>query len=170
MPMKRILKDEQGFTMIVTTIGLAMVALIALVAVTAVGSDTNPTGRDLQRKRAYEAAKAGINEYSFHLHTDNGYWAKCTKVPSPSAINQPGSTANRRPVPGDAEATYAIELLPANGNPTCDPTSIVTAKQIMLELLGSANSTLYGSVRSARPTGRPPWTASHRWKTGYISG
>jgi type II secretory pathway pseudopilin PulG len=141
MPMRRILKDEQGFTMIVTTIGLAMVALIALVAVTAVGGDTNPTGRDLQRKRAYEAAKAGINEYSYHLHTDNGYWAKCTKVPSPSAINQPGSTANRRPVPGDAEATYAIELLPANGNPTCDPTTIVTATQTMLESLGSTKGT-----------------------------
>ena len=80
MPMRNSLKDERGFTMIMTTIGLSMVALIALVAVTAVSGDINPTGRDLQRKRAYEAAKAGINDYSFHLHNDNGYWAKCTKV------------------------------------------------------------------------------------------
>ncbi len=141
MPVKNALKDERGFTMIVTTIGLALVAAIALVAVTAVSGDINPTGRDLQRKRAYEAAKAGINDYSFHLHADNGYWAKCTKVAPPSAINQPGSTTNRRQVPGDPDATYAIELLPANGSPTCDPTTIVTATQTMLESLGSSKGT-----------------------------
>jgi len=127
--------------MIVTTIGLAMVAIIALVAVAAVSGDINPTGRDLQRKRAYEAAKAGINDYSFHLHGDNGYWAKCTKVEAPSAVNQPGSTTNQRQVPGDPSATYAIELLPANGKPTCDPTTIVTATQTMLESLGSSKGT-----------------------------
>jgi type II secretory pathway pseudopilin PulG len=139
--MRKNLKDEQGFTLIMTTIGLSMVALIALVAVTAVGGDINPTGRDLQRKRAYEAAKAGVNDYSFHLKTDNGYWAKCTKVAAPSAVNQPGSTTNRRQVPGDTTASYAIELLPANGNPACDPTSIVTATQTMLESLGTSKGT-----------------------------
>lgn len=145
MPMRKRLKknvkDERGFTMVMTTIGLSVVAMIALVAVSAVGGDINPTGRDLQRKRAYEAAKAGINDYSFHLHVDNGYWAKCTKVAAPSAVNQPGSTANRRTVPGDSGASYAIELLPANGNPTCDPTTIVTATQTMLESLGSTKGT-----------------------------
>ncbi len=44
-------------------------------------------------------------------------------------------------MPGDSTASYAIELLPANGNPTCDPTSIVTATQTMLESLGSSKGT-----------------------------
>jgi type II secretory pathway pseudopilin PulG len=140
MPVKK-LKSEQGFTMIMTTIGLSVIAVVALVTVSAVNGDTNNTGRDLQRKRAYEAAKAGINDYSFHLHVDNGYWAKCTKVEAPSAVNQPGSTTNRRQVPGDPGASYAIELLPSNGNPTCNPTSIVTATQTMLESLGSGKGT-----------------------------
>lgn len=151
MPVRK-LGDEQGFTMIMTTIGLAVVAVIAMVAVTAVGGDVNPTGRDLQRKRAYEAAKAGINDYSFHLRADNGYWAKCTNVEAPSAINQPGSTTNRRQVPGDPDASYAIELLPANGNPSCDPTSIVTATQTMLESLGSNKGTF--RVRSTGFAGK----------------
>lgn len=152
MSVRKALKDEQGITMLVTTIGLTMVAMIALVAVSAVGGDINPTGRDLQRKRAYEAAKAGINEYSFHLHADNGYWAKCTKVEQPSAVNQQGSTTNRRPVPGDPSANYAIELLPANGKATCDPTSIVTATQTMLESLGSNKGTF--RVRSTGFVGK----------------
>ena len=32
---------------------------------------------------------------------------------APSAVNQAGSTAKQRPVPGDTGATYAIELLPS---------------------------------------------------------
>ncbi len=151
MPVKK-LKSEQGFTMIMTTIGLAVIAVVALVAVAAVSGDTNPTGRDLQRKRAYEAAKAGINDYSFHLHVDNGYWAKCTKVDAPSAVNQPGSTTNRRQVPGDPSASYAIELLPANGNPMCNSTSIVTATQTMLESLGSSKGTF--RIRSTGYVGK----------------
>jgi hypothetical protein len=127
--------------MVMTTIGLAVVALVVMVAVSAVSGDVNPTGRDLQRKRAYEAAKAGINDYAFHLHWDNGYWAKCTSVAPPSAVNQAGSTKNRRPVPGDPSATYAIELLPATGKTSCDPTTIVTATNTMLESLGSTKGT-----------------------------
>lgn len=140
MPVSRA-KNEQGFTMIMTTIGLSVISLVVLVAVTAVSGDVHHTGNDLQRKRAYEAAKAGINDYAFHLHTDNGYWAKCTNPPPPHAINQKGSTEKRRQVPGDASATYAIELIPATGQTKCDSTNIVTATTTMLESLGSMKGT-----------------------------
>ena len=100
--------------MIMTMIGLSLMRALVLVAVTAVSGDTHLTGHDLSQKRAYEAAKAGIDEYAYHLHTDNGYWTKCTDgQPTPNAVNQQGSTANRRPVPGTSGAEYAIELLPA---------------------------------------------------------
>ena len=57
--------------------------------------------RDFTRKQAYEAAKAGINEYAFHLHKDTAYWTKCTeRRQRRTAVNQLGSTANRRAVPG----------------------------------------------------------------------
>jgi type II secretory pathway pseudopilin PulG len=134
MPVSR-RQDEQGFTMIMTVIGLALIAMLVLVTVSAVSGDAHLTGRDIARKQAYEAAKAGLDEYAFHLHSNTGYWAECTKVPTPDAVNQEGSTANRRPVPGNTGATYAIELIPATGHTQCDPTNIATATASMLESL-----------------------------------
>jgi type II secretory pathway pseudopilin PulG len=131
-------RDESGFTMIMTVIGITLIALLAAVAVTAVTGSAQVTGRDIARKQAYEAALAGINEYAFHLHTNSGYWAECTKAAKSgeeSALNQKGSTANRRAVPGGSGATYALELLPATGHSTCDPTNIETATASMLESL-----------------------------------
>jgi hypothetical protein len=121
--------------MIVTMIGLSLIAMLVLVAVTAVSSEVHLSGYDLNQKRAYEAAKAGIDDYAYHLHTDNGYWSKCTNVAAPSAVNQKGSTTNRRPVPGNTGGTYALELIPATGHSTCDPTTISTATISMLESL-----------------------------------
>jgi type II secretory pathway pseudopilin PulG len=135
MPVKA--KDEGGFTMIMTVIGITLIALLAAVAVTAVNGSTQITGRDIARKQAYEAALAGINEYSFHLHANPSYWTECTKaVPSgeTSALNQVGSTANRRPVPGNSGASYALELIPATGHSECVP-GIETATSSMLEAL-----------------------------------
>jgi hypothetical protein len=127
--------------MIMTVLGLSLVAMLATVAVTAVSGDSGLTTRDYTRKQAYEAAVSGINEYSYHLHKDNGYWAKCTNVGTPSAVNQIGSTANRRTVPGTTNATYAIELLPATNQTTCDGTNLSTATASMLEPRGSMNGT-----------------------------
>ena len=129
--------------MIMTMIGLSLVATLVLVAVTAVGSETHLAGYDLNQKRAYEAAKAGINEYAYQLHRDNGYWAKCDdKVTGQHAINQMGLTENRRPVPGNSGAEYAIELIPATTGPgKCDSKDIVTATTSMLESLGDMKGT-----------------------------
>ncbi|MBS1863837.1 MAG: hypothetical protein JSS68_19240 [Actinobacteria bacterium] len=129
-------KDESGFTLIMTVIGITLVALLAAVAVTAVTGSAQVTGRDIQRKQAYEAAIAGINEYSYHLHANSAYWSKCTEAAAsgePSALNQVGSTANRRPVPGGSGATYALELIPATGHEKCVPTTLETATSSMLE-------------------------------------
>lgn len=128
-------KDESGFTMIMTVIGITLIALLAAVAVTAVNGSAQITGRDLARKQAYEAALAGINEYAFHLHANSSYWTECTKaVPAgeASALNQEGSTANRRPVPGGSGATYALELIPATGHSECVP-GVEAAIASMLE-------------------------------------
>ena len=146
--------NEDGFTMIVTMIGLSLIAILVMVAVTSVNGDVHLTGRDLDQKRAYDAAQAGINEYAFHLHINNGYWAECTKPPAPSAgttnaLNQQGHTDNRRAVPGDPGAAYAIELIPATGQKACDPTNITTATTSMLESLGT---TMKGTFR-IRATG-----------------
>lgn len=119
--------------MVVTVIGMSVLALLVLVAVTAVNGDAQLTSRDLTRKQAYEAAKAGIDEYAFRLHSYTGYWSKCTQVEGSTAINQAGSTTNRRSVPGMPNAKYAIELIPATGYSSCDPTSLATATASMLQ-------------------------------------
>jgi hypothetical protein len=140
-------RAEDGFTMIMTVIGLTLIVLLAAVAVTAVNGDAQLSGHDLSRKQAYEAALAGINEYAFHLHQEPNYWEKCTgAVPTgqPTALNQKGSTKNRRPVPGQPNAQYALELLPAEGQSTCNGTSVATANATFIE---SGNSSMSGTFR-----------------------
>jgi len=140
-------RDEDGFTMIMTVIGITLIMLLAAVAVTAVNGDAQQSGRDLLRKQAYEAALAGVNEYAFHLHAEPNYWEKCTEAePSgqPTALNQKGSTLNRRPVPGQANAAYAIELLPAEGHTSCDGSSLAAATASFLEPVGT---TMGGTFR-----------------------
>ena len=131
--------------MATTALGLFVVTLLVLATVTAVSGDVHLSRGDLDRKQAYEAAKAGINDYSFHLNADNNYWTRCTSVPTPNAVNQQGSTARRRPVPGNTGATYAIELIPATGHPSCDTSDAVAS---MIESSGA----MAGSFR-IRSTG-----------------
>jgi hypothetical protein len=111
--------------MISVVLGITLVIALSVVAVTAVRGDLGSNRHDLDQKRAYEAAKAGVNDYVFHLHNETDYWSKCTNVqPATNAVNQVGSTAKRRLVPGNTGGTYAIELLPASGQSTytqCDP-------------------------------------------------
>lgn len=110
---------EDGFTMATAMLGLLVVTLALAATVTAVNGDISITGRDLDQKKAYEAARAGLADYSFHLNKDNGYWAKCTNVPTPNAVNNVGSTTKRRNVPGNTGASYALELIPATGRSVC---------------------------------------------------
>jgi hypothetical protein len=141
-------RDESGFTMIMTVIGITLVALIASVAVVAANGDSKQTARSANRQQAYEAAMAGIHEYAFHLHKDQSYWAKCMRATTegsaaeePIALNEKGSTANRRPVPNGGGSTYALEIIPATGKSKCDPTTFETAAASMLERIGTARGT-----------------------------
>ncbi|MCB0874889.1 MAG: hypothetical protein KDB46_01720 [Solirubrobacterales bacterium] len=118
---------EDGFTMATAMLALLVVTLAMAATVTAVNGDINITGRDLDQKKAYEAARAGLADYSFHLNKDNSYWAKCTNVPAPNAVNNIGSTANRRNVPGNTGASYALELIPATGKSVCNPSDPVNS-------------------------------------------
>jgi Tfp pilus assembly protein PilX len=111
-------QSEDGFTMIMTVIGLALMAALVLVAVTAVNGDSRLTTHDLQQKQSYEAAKAGIDDYAYHLHANNSYWTGCASMAEPGAVNLQGSTKNRLTVPGTTGAEYAIELLPSTTQST----------------------------------------------------
>lgn len=142
------LRAEEGFTLAAVMLGMLLMSLMLAGTVAAVNGDINLTSRDLDRKQAYEAAQAGIADYAFHLSGDTNYWTKCTTVPTPNAVNQMGSTAKRRPVPGsNGEATYAIELIPRTGRTSCSTTDPVGS---MLETGTGANA---GGTFRIRATG-----------------
>jgi Tfp pilus assembly protein PilX len=111
---------QGGFTMIAVLGAILIVTMLVTAALAATNGDQKLIQLDMQQKRAYAAAQAGIADYTYHLNNDNGYWARCTSVPSPNAVNLQGSTANRRAVPGSTDGSaYAIELIPATGQSAC---------------------------------------------------
>jgi len=127
--------------MIMTVLGLSFVAALALVAVTAVTGDNHLTARDFEQKRAYEAAKSGIDNYAYHLHANNSYWTSCANVSSPTAVNLSGSTKNRLPVPGNTGAEYAIELLPSTTQTKYSQCDTEHATESMLQSLDPLKGT-----------------------------
>jgi hypothetical protein len=125
--------DEAGFTMIMTVIGLSAIAAIVLAGVTSVRGDIHLSAYDLDQKRAFEAAKAGIDNYAYHLNAENSYWTSCDTVPAPEAVNKQGETKDRLPVPGNTGAEYAIELLPSTSQSTYTQCSTANPTLSMLE-------------------------------------
>jgi hypothetical protein len=137
MRLKR-LRSDRGFTMAPVAIASSFISIVVVVSATAVQGDLNLTRNDLDHKQAYEAARAGLADYAFHLNKDTNYWTRCTSVPSPSAVNQIGSTANRRPVPGSSGGSYALELVPRTGQSACSTSNPVLT---MIEQSGPSTGT-----------------------------
>ena len=78
---RRRLADESGFTM-VTVMGVLLVAtLFSVAAISAAQKDIAPSREDVDRKAAYAAAEAGVNDYMARLNQDTNYWTNCTNVP-----------------------------------------------------------------------------------------
>jgi Tfp pilus assembly protein PilX len=140
MPVNR-RDSEAGFTLITTMIAMTLVIAFSLVAIAAVSGDINSSANDLDHRRAFEAAKAGINDYVYHLHKESNYWARCTAVEEPSAVNAQGSTANRRTVPGNTGGTYAIELLPSSTQTQYTQCNTANPTPSMLESSGLLKGT-----------------------------
>ena len=120
--------DERGFTM-VTVMGVLLVATLFSVAALATADKDVPSSRkDIDRKQAYAAAEAGINDYMARLNQDSNYWTRCANVPAPAPVNQqfrrtsPTQADPRRwrQIPGSADAAYTIELIPVPGRTICD--------------------------------------------------
>ncbi len=131
-------RSESGFTMGATILGGAVMGLVVVTAVTAARGELNVTRADLAQKQAYEAARAGIADYAYHLNQDTNYWTRCANVPTPTAVNQAGSTTRRRPVPGSTGAEYAIELIPRTGQSSCSEADPVNS---MIEQSGTSVGT-----------------------------
>ncbi len=124
-------RDESGFTLLVTLGVMLVASLLMTAAFVASESDIQLTHNDVNAKKAYYAAQAGISNYAFHLNADFNYWTYCTggAAASNKSLNLYGSTANKVSVPGASEEQYAIQLLSASTAPVadkkCDPAAPV---------------------------------------------
>jgi hypothetical protein len=123
------LRAEEGYTMIAVVGAITLVTALVGAALAATNADLGLVKRDLDDKRAYAAAQAGIADYSFHLNNDTGYWARCAgtpddPLPGPHAVNLDGAPSlQKREVQGSTatdRTEYAIELIPASGKPACN--------------------------------------------------
>jgi hypothetical protein len=107
----RILRDsERGFTMIAALAVMVVSSALVTAAFVAADSDIGLTQHDLYAKRAYYAARAGVNQFVHNLNQDPTYWQTCPNQPTTAV---PGAT--------DGE-TYSFRSLGANGQ-TCDATN-----------------------------------------------
>lgn len=136
--------SEDGFTMAAVMGAMVAIMGFSAVAVAVATNDLEGNAYNTETKQAVAAAEAGINDYLYHLNQDNAYWARCTNVESPNAVNQVGAITRRRTVAG-TNSDYALELLPANGQPACSES----------DAAGTMIDTSSGSFR-IRSTGRVP--------------
>ncbi len=150
------LRREDGFTLVTVMGAMVVLALITVATFTAVNGDARQSGRDVSRKQALAAAEAGVNQYLFGLNGDNNYWAKCTAVPAPNAVNDPWDGTGPDPrswqsVPGSA-TQYTIELLPANGYSKCTP-----GPNVSDSVIDKGSRSIRVRVTGRAPTGSGAW-------------
>jgi hypothetical protein len=74
---RRRLSDEHGFTMVIALGVLLVTSLLVAAVLVAVAGDTNTTRHDLDSKRAYSAARAGLNAFLYNLDQNPNYWSTC---------------------------------------------------------------------------------------------
>jgi Tfp pilus assembly protein PilX len=127
-------RGEAGYVLVTVLGAMIVVALMTVAAFAAVDGDARESGKDVARKQALAAAEAGVNQYLYQLSQDNDYWAKCTTMTTPNAVNdvwngQPPDPRKWATVPG-ASTQYTIELLPANGYSKCTPGANVADSMI----------------------------------------
>jgi hypothetical protein len=111
------LSSESGFTMLIALGVLAVTALLAAAVFVAVQGDVHNTQHDLDQKRAYAAASAGVNSFLYQLNQNPSYWGTC-----------PNDNLAQTPVPGSSTgALYAYQPIYNPGfsasNCSADPTS-----------------------------------------------
>ena len=167
--LRRRLRPDGGFTMIITMGVLMVVTLLSAAVFLAVQSDASLTRADLDGKRAYAAAQSGMQAYLYALNvnaSNSTWWETCANDMS----NNGAGTAV--PVPGATTgATYSYVPVPANGATTCSTTDPVgslidnttgSLRMAFTGYAGKATRTIVASFRTLSPL-------SFLWYTVYES-
>ena len=88
------LRSESGFTMLLALGVLMVTALLSAAVFEAVGGDTQLSRANLDGKRAYASAQAGLQAYLFQLNshaTTSQWWETCSND-TQTAVTVPGSS------------------------------------------------------------------------------
>jgi Tfp pilus assembly protein PilX len=127
--------DERGFTVLLALFVLVITTMLLGGAYFAVFNDTALSRNDLDQKRAYAAAQAGIQVYNYDLNQNINFWSLCTP---PSGV-VPGSTD------AGSNETYVTAQLVAvtapSGTTTCD------ANNPIATMIEANTSTAAGTFR-----------------------
>ncbi|HEY8000630.1 MAG TPA: hypothetical protein VID76_01760, partial [Solirubrobacterales bacterium] len=107
MNARRQLAREDGFTMVVALVVLTVTILMIAAAFVAAKGDIGNTQRDLEGKRAYYAARAGMANFLYKVNKNTELWETC---PSQAVTQVPGAPSNVK---------FSYVPVPANGAPTC---------------------------------------------------
>lgn len=127
--LRRLSRDEQGFTMIIALVALIVGGLLAAAALLAATQDVTLTGTYVNQQKAYSAALAGINEYKYQLSANPNYWTTCPEEPE-------------RAVTGAAAETYKVKTLPSTAWVAKGHTKCESGKQLsIIETADSASGT-----------------------------
>ena len=147
-------RGQRGFTMLLSLYVLTITSMMLGATYVALVGDTHLSRNDLDQKRAYAAAEAGIAAYTYQLNENVNYWELCQTATN---VMVPGSTDN-----GSSEyystAPMAASTAPANDQ-QCDTSNPVAT---MIES-GSGPGTGTFRIKAtgySMPTGRA--RAAHR--------
>ncbi len=135
-------RGERGFTMLLALYVLTITTLLLGAAYVAVLSDTGPARNDLDQKRAYAAAQAGIQQYDYDLNQNPNYWETC---PSPSGTIGAADS-------GSTES-YADTAIPAStapsGTTACSSSNPIGTMIEATTLTGGGSNPAAGTFRIA---------------------
>jgi hypothetical protein len=121
---------------------LTITTLLLGASYVAVLSDTHLSRNDLDQKRAYAAAQAGIQQYNYDLNQNPNYWESCGSPGGAIGASDAGSTE-----------IYAVTPVPAstapNGTTACSLSNPIGTMVEATTLTGGGTNPAAGTYRIA---------------------
>lgn len=152
-------RGDHGFTMVTVLLAMMVLSLLSVGAYAASLGDLPVARKDQDRKRAYEAAQAGVDWYLSLLRANPDFWEKCAaggpKAGLPLSLEGQGSGGHWITADATApEAKFRVELMNgtkqggAGGTP-CDPNNAdITAKDVKGQVWIRSTGVAGNKVRS----------------------
>lgn len=120
---RRRLSDESGFTMVIALGVMVVTTLLVAAMFVAIQGDVGISQHDLDSKRAYTAANAGLNAFLYQLNQNPSYWESCSNdVLSQTQVPGTGSGTGTSYIPPEY---YSYTDVPANGYTACSSSNTV---------------------------------------------